>query len=253
MLSLKKSLSLIIFSLSFAFNVQAKITVFAASSMTNAMETAKTAFLKAHPDEEILLSFASSSKLARQIENGAPANIFISADQKWMDYLDEKNMIIKNSRQNLAKNALVMIAPKNSETKHVDLAKTHWLSLLNNAYLAVGEVSSVPAGRYAKEALLNLNHWEQVQNKLAQGQNVRVALAYVEQGESPLGIVYSTDAKMSDKVNVVATFPKESHKEISYPVAVINGQDNHQSRQFLEFLQSQAGKQIFADYGFIVE
>lgn len=240
----------LIFSV-FSLPIQAKITVFAASSMTNALEEARAVFLKMHPNEDITLSFASSSKLARQIENGAEANIFVSANQKWMDYLEEKNAIIKNSRVDLVANRLVMIAPKTSKVKQINVADPSWIRLLGDSYLAVGDPDAVPAGKYAKEALTYLKEWHLIKDKLARGQNVRVALAYVERGESPLGIVYATDAKMSKKVKVVATFPQNSHAKILYPAGMVKGQDNAESRAFLAFLHSQAGKQIFTRYGFI--
>lgn len=236
-----------------SLTTQAKITVFAASSMTNALEEAKIEFLKLHPNEDIAISFASSSKLARQIENGAEANIFISANQKWMDYLEEKNVILTSSRVNLVANRLVMIAPESSKVNQINVTDANWINLLKNSYLAVGDPDAVPAGKYAKEALNYLQQWSMVKDKLARGQNVRVALAYVERGESPLGIVYATDAKMSKKVKVVAIFPSESHAKILYPASLIKGQENTESQMFLDYLRSQAGKKIFADYGFIPE
>lgn len=236
---------------SVSMTAYAKVTVFAASSMTNALEKAKAEFLKIHPNEEVILSFASSSKLARQIENGAEANIFISANQKWMDYLEEKNVILKDSRINLVANKLVMIAPETSKVSRVNLVDPSWVGLLGDSYLAVGDPDAVPAGKYAKDALTYLKEWNLVKDKLARGQNVRVALAYVEREESPLGIVYSTDAKMSKKVKVVATFPQDSHPEILYPASLVRGQDNAESRAFLVYLHSQEGKRIFANYGFI--
>ncbi len=249
----KKSLFAIFFVMLSLINAQAKITVFAASSMTNAIEEAKTEFIKKYPNAKVLLSFASSSKLARQIESGAPANIYISANQKWMDYLQDKDAIVKDSRVNLVSNSLVMIAPDASKINKIDLQNPKWVKFLGNSYLAVGDPEAVPVGRYAKEALTYLKAWTAVESKLARGQNVRVALAYVERGESPLGIVYATDAKMSKQVKVVATFPANSHSPITYPAAIIKGQDNAEAREFLSYLTSEEGKRIFTSYGFIAE
>ncbi len=249
----KKTLIAATFAAVISVSAQAKITVFAASSMTNAIEEATLEFLKSHPKDQISLSFASSSKLARQIENGAPANIFISANQKWMNYLQDKNAIVKDSRIDLVSNSLVMIAPENSKVSNVDLKNPAWVKLLGNSYLAVGDPEAVPAGRYAKEALTYLKEWDAVKSKLARAQNVRVALAYVERGESPLGIVYATDAKMSKQVKIVATFPADSHAKILYPAAIVKGQDNSESREFLSYLASPEGKKIFERYGFVAK
>lgn len=230
---------------------QANITVFAAASMTNALEQAKSEYLKTHPKAEIDLSFASSSVLARQINQGAPANIFVSANQKWMDYLAEKGNIEADSRRDLASNALVMIAPESSKVSNVNLAQNQWIQDLGNSYLAVGNPDHVPAGKYAKAALQHFNQWPEVENKLARANNVRAALALVEQGESPLGIVYATDANMSKKVKIVATYPADSHPKILYPAALVKGQDTQESREFLNYLSSKSGQAILAQYGFV--
>ncbi len=246
----QKKLATVIIAAALSASAQAKITVFAASSMTNAIETAKAEFLKTHPNEEIALSFASSSKLARQIENGAPADLYISANTKWMTYLEEKDLLVKDSRADLVSNSLVMIAPKESKVNSVDVANPEWIKLLGNSYLAVADMA-VPVGRYTKEAFTTLNEWDSVKDKLTRSANVRASLALVEQGESPLGVVYGTDAKISDKVKVVATFPADSHDKILYPAALIKGKNIEESREFLDFLKSQEGKKIFASYGFI--
>lgn len=229
----------------------ADVTVFAASSMTNALQTAKQAFQKTHPDTHIQLSFASSSKLARQIENGAPANIFISADQKWMNYLAEKQLIAEQSRVDIARNRLVLIVPKDSKVTKVNLRAPQWTAYLGDGRLAIGEPNAVPAGRYAKQALTAIHAWHWVEKKLAPAANVRVALSYVERGETPMGIVYATDAKLTDKVRVLAEFPKSSYEPITYPAALVKGQDNAESQAFLAFLRSDEGQKIFAQYGFM--
>lgn len=163
-------------------------------------------------------SFASSSTLARQIEAGAPADLFISADQKWMDYAVDKKSIDTASRQTLLGNSLVVVAPKASEQKDFTIdSKTNWTTLLNGGRLAVGDPEHVPAGIYAKEALQKLGAWETLSPKLAPAEDVRGALALVERNEAPLGIVYGSDAVASKGVKVVATFPEDSHKKWSTP------------------------------------
>ncbi len=229
----------------------ADITVFAASSMTNALQTAKQAFQKTHPDTNIQLAFAASSKLARQIENGAPANLYVSANQKWMDYLAQKDLLAANSRVDIARNTLVLIVPKDSKLTKVNLRAPQWTSYLGDGRLAIGEPNAVPAGRYAKQSLTSIHAWHLVEKKLAPAANVRVALSYVERGETPMGIVYSTDAKLTPKVRVLAEFPQSSYEPITYPAALIKGQDNQESREFLAFLQSSEGQKIFAQYGFM--
>ncbi|MCW9709579.1 molybdate ABC transporter substrate-binding protein [Avibacterium sp. 21-586] len=236
-----------------SFSTQAKLTVFAAASMTNVLEQVKMSYLKFHPKEEIDFSFASSSVLARQISQGAPADLFISANQKWMDFLAEKNTIDPKSRVNLVQNTLVMIAPKNSPLEKIDVQNTQWQIALKDSYLAVGDPAHVPAGKYAQEALTSLNQWQAVENKLARANNVRAALALVEQGESPLGIVYGTDAVVSQKVKVVAIFPANSHAAIEYPAAIVAGHRNQESKTFLDYLQSEEAKQIFTQAGFAVK
>ncbi|PJG81981.1 molybdate ABC transporter substrate-binding protein [Caviibacterium pharyngocola] len=233
-----------------SLNAQAKITVFAAASMTNALENVKTEYLKANPKGEIDFSFASSSVLARQITEGAPADLFISADQKWMDFLAEKNAIVADSRFDLVGNKLVMIAPEKSQTSAVDLTDKKWQAALKGTYLAVGDPEHVPAGKYAKAAFTYLNQWDDLEDKLARANNVRAALALVEQGESPLGVVYATDAAASQKVKVVATFPDGSHPPVEYPAAVIAGHDNPESRAFFDYLKTDEAKKIFEQYGF---
>ncbi|MDU8925190.1 molybdate ABC transporter substrate-binding protein [Pasteurellaceae bacterium LIM206] len=233
-----------------SFSAQAKVTVFAAASMTNALQEVADEYKKANPNEEIVFSFASSSVLARQITEGAPADVFVSADQKWMDFLAEKNAIVASSRIDLVGNKLVMIAPKNSKIDSVDLSNAKWQSALNNTYLAVGDPDHVPAGKYAKTAFTSLHQWGDLENKLARAKNVRDALRLVEQGESPLGVVYATDAAITDKVKTVAVFPDGSHPAVEYPVAIIKDHDNKESRDFYNFLTSDSAKTIYKKFGF---
>ncbi|MEE6031018.1 molybdate ABC transporter substrate-binding protein [Avibacterium paragallinarum] len=236
-----------------SFSAHAKLTVFAAASMTNVLEQVKSSYLKLHPKEEIDFSFASSSVLARQIDQGAPADIFISANQKWMDFLAEHKALEPTTRVNIAQNRLVMIAPKTSKLTQLDVQNPQWQSVLANSYLAVGDPAHVPAGKYAQQALTYLHQWQAVEDKLARASNVRAALALVEQGEAPLGIVYATDAAASQKVKVVAVFPENSHAVIEYHAAIVAGNANQESVTFLNYLQSQEAKQIFTHAGFIVQ
>lgn len=239
-----------------SMSVQAKVTVFAAASMTNAMNQVAEEYKKVKPDQEFVFSFASSSNLAKQIEQGAPADIFVSANTKWMKHLSEKGLTVKDSEKVLLGNELVLIAPKNSQLKEVDVAKGEWVNSLNSLkkiFLSVGNPDHVPAGQYAKEALINLKLWDKVEDKLARGNDVRAALALVERGEAPFGIVYSTDGKVSEGVNIVGVFPADSHKAVEYPVALLKDRDNAETKAFLAYLSSDDAKKIFMKYGFLVK
>lgn len=229
---------------------QDKVTVFAAASLTNALTEIGQQYDKSHPTQ-VLFSFASSSTLARQIEEGAPADIYLSANQKWMDYLVDHQAVDAKTRVTLLKNQLVLIAPKSSPIKQVQLnSKWDIKTAVGDSRLAVGNPAHVPAGRYAKQALENLGLWQQAQPLLASANNVRAALALVERGEAPLGIVYATDAQIAKDVKVVATFPANSHKPIEYPLAIVAQQPNAATQAFYQYLQTPAAKAVFAQYGF---
>ncbi|MGL4858720.1 MAG: molybdate ABC transporter substrate-binding protein [Enterobacteriaceae bacterium] len=233
-------------------NAAEKITVYAAASLTNAIEEISATYQKAHP-VTIVSSFASSSTLARQIKEGAPVELFISADQRWMDYLAESNLIKADSRVTLLSNQLVLIAPRDSKLQAITLdKKTDWTALLQNGHLAVGDPDHVPVGNYAKQALTWLGAWEQLSPKLARTNNVRAALALVEQGEAPLGIVYSSDVVVTDKVKIIATFPTQSHEPVTYPMALIAGRDNAAAQAFSQYLQGPEAAKVFNKYGFAV-
>lgn len=239
---------------SVSFLAQAKTTVFAAASMTNALEQIAKEYGKQYPNQEIVFSFASSSALARQITQGAPVDIFISADQQWMDFLAEKGEIEAASRKTIAGNALVMIAPKESHIESVDLTDDQWQSALNGAFLAVGDPAYVPAGIYAKAAFTYLNQWDSLQKKLARADNVRKALLLVEKGEVPLGVVYQTDAMISaDNVKIVAVFPEKSHMPVEYPAAIVKGHERAETRDFFDYLHSAPAKAIFRQNGFTIK
>ncbi len=227
-----------------------KVTVFAAASLTNALQDIATQYQKGK-DVQVVSSFASSSTLARQIEQGAPADLFISADQQWMDYAIDKQQIAKDTRYTLLGNELVLIAAKDAKPAKITLDKqTDWAKLLNGGRLSVGDPDHVPAGIYAKEALQNLGAWTALEPKLARANNVRSAMALVERGEAPLGIVYGSDAVASDKVSVVAIFPEDSHKPVEYPMAIVKGHQTPAVSAFYSYLKSPEAAAIFKQYGF---
>ena len=229
----------------------AETTVFAAASTTDAMNQIAIAFA-AKTHGKIVTSYNSSSTLAKQIENGAPAALFVSADEQWMDYLDTRKLLVAGTRQNLLGNALVLIAPKEGRAPdHVDIHPGFPLAkLLGDGRLAMGDPTHVPAGLYGKAALQKLGVWDQVQDKVAAAPNVRSALAFVERGETPFGIVYSTDATITPKVRVVGVFPEDSHPPILYPVALVAGHDTPEARAVLAFIRGPEAKAIWAKYGF---
>lgn len=223
--------------------------VLAAASLREAMDAAAGAWTaQGHPRP--VISLAASSALAQQIEAGAPADIFVSADEEWMDHIAAKGLIRPASRVDFVSNALVLIAPADS-TMALKIAKGFPLAAaLGTGRLATGDVNSVPAGIYAKQALTRLGVWESVSDKIAGAANVRSALLLVAQREAPLGIVYATDAKAEPKVRVVATFPEASHDPIHYPLAVLATSTNPEAENFRRFLLSPSGKAIFRAYGF---
>lgn len=224
--------------------------VLAAASMQGALDAVADDWAnKGHPRP--VISYAGSSALARQIESGAPADIFLSADEKWMDKVEQDGRIEAGTRADLLANALVLIAPAESKAE-VDLGKSASLvaALGATGRLAMADPDAVPAGIYGKQALTSLGLWAGVKAKVASADNVRAALALVESGEAPLGVVYATDAKATDRVHVVATFPGSSHEPIRYPVATIAGSTNPDARAFRTFLGSGEAQAIFARYGF---
>ncbi len=228
---------------------QEQITVFAAASMKNALDDANAAFTKA-TGTKVVASYAASSALAKQIEGGAPADVFISADLQWMDYVAQKNLIKPDTRINLLGNKLVLIAPTDSKLNKVaieqgfDIAK-----LAGDGRIAVADVKAVPAGLYAKAALEKLGGWAAAEPKLAMAENVRATLAFVARGETPIGIVYETDAKVEPKVKIVGVFPDGSHPPVVYPVAATTTA-KADAAKYLNFLRGSEAKAIFEKYGF---
>jgi len=226
----------------------AEVTVFAAASLTDVLQEIGTAF-RADTGTGTRFSFAASSALARQIESGAPAGVFVSADVEWMDHLAERGAIDATTRRNVAGNALVLIAPASSPVR---LEVTPGFSLagaLQGGRLAVADPASVPAGRYARAALMALDAWDPVEARLAPAENVRAALALVSRGEAPLGIVYRTDAKVDSGVRVVGEFPAGTHAAIVYPAARVIGSDSA-ARTFVQYLSGPKAQAIFARHGF---
>jgi molybdate transport system substrate-binding protein len=227
------------------------IIVFAAASMKNALDEIDAAFTK-RTGVKVVTSYDASSALIKQIEADAPADAFISADLKWMDYGAEKKLIKGDTRVNLLGNVLVLIAAKDSKIDKVTIAPGFDLAkLASDGRIATGDVKAVPVGLYAKAALEKLGVWVSVEPKMAMTANVRAALVLVARGEAPLGIVYSTDAKVEPGVKVVGVFPDDSHDPIVYPVAAtLNAKP--ETASYLAFLRSAAAKAIFESYGFAV-
>lgn len=226
------------------------VTVFAAASTTNAVNEIGELF-KAKTGNGIKPSYASSSTLAKQVEQGAPAQIFISADLQWADYLSERKLLVADSRTNLLGNTLVLIAPADSTLKTIQIDKaTDLVALVGQGRLSTGDPDHVPVGIYAKQALQRMGQWTALEPKLARAESVRAALALVERAEAPLGIVYSTDAAVAKKVKVVGTFPESLHDTITYPVALVAGNETPAAKAFLDFLKSGEAKGVFAKYGF---
>jgi molybdate transport system substrate-binding protein len=226
-----------------------RLTVFAAASLKTALDAVSAAWT-AETGHKAVISYAASSALAKQIEQGAPADIFFSADLDWMDYLGQRNLIDNDSVTRLLGNDIVLIAPADS-TATAEIAPGFDLAgLLGDGRLAMGNVRSVPAGKYGKAALESLGVWASVEGRLAQAENVRAALKLVATGEAPLGIVYLTDAKAEPTVKVVGVVPSYSHPPVIYPVARTAGATNEEATGFLAFLKSPAAQDIFMAQGF---
>lgn len=225
------------------------ITVFAAASLSEVLEDVGRTY-EEQSGVPVRLSFAASSALARQIESGAPAGVFISADEQWMDYLAARQLVRTDSRVDVAGNALVLVAPADSRLQ-LDIAPHFRLAeaLGARGRIATGDPDSVPAGRYAKAALTSLGVWQSVASRIVPAENVRSALNFVSLGETPLGIVYATDALGNRKVRVVDAFPANTHDPITYPAAVTN-RGGEQARAFVQFLLGDQAQAIFARYGF---
>lgn len=227
----------------------APVTVFAAASLKNALDEVGREY--ARTGGEARFSYAASSAMARQIEQGAPADIYVSADADWMTYLAERRLVVAATRRDLLTNRLALIAPADSKTALKVARGMPLARALRGGRLAVAG-PDVPAGKYARAALISLGAWDGVSRKLAQAENVRTALQYVARGESPFGVVYDTDAKLEPKVRIVGLFPAGSHPAIVYPAALVAGSKNPDAARFLSFMSGPQAAVVFRRHGFTV-
>jgi len=226
-------------------------TVFAAASLKNALDAVAADWQKKTGNKAVI-SYAATSSLAKQVQQGAEADVFISADLAWMDYLEKRNLIDPKTRFNLLANQLVLIAPKDSKIT-VRIANGFPLAkLLGDGRLAIAGVDAVPAGKYGKAALQSLGVWDSVKGKLAQAENVRAALRLVSLAETPLGVVYGSDAKADPNVKVVAMFPEDSHPPIVYPAAKLAASKSPEADSFLAYLRTSQAAPRFQENGFTV-
>jgi molybdate transport system substrate-binding protein len=226
------------------------VTVFAAASLKNALDDINAAFTKS-TGIKVVASYAASSALMKQIEEGAPADVFASADLDWMDYGSQKKVIKDDTRINLLGNRLVLIAPKDSKLDNVTIGPGFNLAqLAGDGRIVTADVRAVPVGKYAKAALEKLGSWDAASSKFAMTENVRAALTLVARGEAPLGIVYATDAKVEPKVKIIGVFPADSHPPIVYPVAA-TVTAKPEAIAYLSYLRSAAAKAVFEQFGFV--
>lgn len=225
-----------------------ELTVSAAASMQDAMKEVAEAYQKEHLNTKITYNFASSGTLTQQIKQGAPVDVFVSANERFMDELDKKNLLLPETRSDLLQNDIVLIVPKDNIR---NISNFQQLTNSNIKRFSIGEPKSVPVGQYAKEVLSNLKIYEQVKPKTVFAKDVRQVLSYVELGNVDAGIVYATDAKVSDRIKVVATVSDNTHKPIIYPVAAIKRTQNPEAaKEYIQFLLSNSAKDIFEKYGF---
>jgi molybdate transport system substrate-binding protein len=230
---------------------QERVTVFAAASMKNALDAANKAW-GGEAGKDVTVSYAASSALAKQIEAGAPADVFISADLDWMKYVSDKNLVKEDTKSNWLGNRIVLVAPKDN-AEPVDIAPGFDLAgLLEGGKLAMGAPDSVPAGKYGKAALEKLGTWASVEKSVAGAESVRAALALVSRGEAPYGIVYATDAAADPGVAVVGTFPEDSHPPIIYPIAVLSESTSPDAGAYVDYLKSAEAAPFFEKEGFTV-
>jgi molybdate transport system substrate-binding protein len=222
--------------------------VFAAASLTEAVTEVSAAFTQ-ETGVAVKTSFAASSTLARQIEAGAPATVFFSADEQWMDYLENRKLLAPGSRRNVLGNQLVLVAPADSTATVKITSGPALVQALGGARIATGDPDSVPVGKYAKAALIKLGVWEQIEKQLVRTEDVRSALAFVARGETQFGIVYLTDAKIEKRVKLLDVFPRDTYPPIRYPIAMTAGAGADASR-FVEFVTGKRAAVIFKKYGF---
>ena len=225
------------------------LTIFAAASLKEALDENVKAF-NLKTGHQVRVSYAGSNALARQIENGAPADLFISADKEWMDYVAQRNLISAGTRRNLVTNSLVLIAPVDSKVQLRIAPKFALAQALQGGRLALANPDAVPAGKYARAALTHLGVWGEVEKSLTRSENVRASLVLVARGEAPLGIVYATDAKAEPKVRVVDTFAANLHPPVVYPAAIVAGKVNPVTQSLLEYLHAAEARAVWRRYGF---
>ncbi len=230
---------------------QEPVTVFAAASLKTALDAINESWSQ-EEGRQATVSYAGSSALAKQIEEGAPADLFISADFDWMAYLADRDLIDTASERHLLGNRIVLVAPADSSVELSIEPGFDLAGALGDGRLAMANIDAVPAGRYGKAALESLGVWDGVADKVAQAENVRVALQFVALGEAPLGIVYRTDATAEPGVRVVGTFPEDSHEPIIYPAALTADSANPEAAAFLDYLQGGTARAIFEEQGFTV-
>lgn len=229
-----------------------ELVIFAAASLKNALDELAAAWVRETGKPTPKISYAASSALARQLEQGAPADLFLSADLDWMDYVAKKDLIRPETRVSLLANRIALIAPSDSTAKVMLTSGVDLTAALGTGRLAMANVDAVPAGKYGKAALEKLGGWGKVKDKVAQADNVRAALLLVSRGEAPLGIVYATDAAADPKVKVLSTFPEDSHPPIIYPVAVTTNSGHPDAQAFLGHLRGKGSRAAFEKQGFTV-
>lgn len=228
-----------------------KVTIFSAASTSNMVDELIALYNK-KTGVKVLSSYASSGALVKQIMSGAPAGIFISANQEWMDKLEKENLVKKGSRKNFAGNRLVLITHKNNNIS-VDLKnKNSIISLLKNEKLVIGSPESVPAGQYAKQSFTKLGYWADLQKSIVTASSVRDALAFVSRGEALMGVVFSTDAVIDKNVKILAAFDENLHDKIVYPACIVKDNDNKNVEDFYNYLFSSEAKTVIKKYGFSV-
>ena len=235
--------------LSVTHALAADVLVFGAASLKEALDEQVRRFVDSTGDK-VIVSYAASSALARQIVNGAPADLFVSADLAWMDYLDEQRLLRPGTRIELLRNALVLIAPAASRAQLAISPGFPLAAALGRERLAMADPDSVPAGQYGRAALEHLGVWSSVEPRISRAENVRAALALVSRGEAPFGIVYATDAQAEKGVRVVDIFPADSHPAIVYPAAIVAASASPAARPLLDYLRSAAARPVWERYGF---
>jgi molybdate transport system substrate-binding protein len=245
-------LAAVLLSLATSASAQDKkpVVVFAAASLTDAVTEIGAAFTK-DTGIPIKPSFAASSALAKQIESGAPADVFFPADEEWMDYLEKKQLLARGSRRDVVANKLVLIAPATSSTQVKITSGAALAAAIGNARIATGDPDSVPVGKYAKAALMKLGAWDRLSPRLVRAENVRAALAYVARAETPFGIVYLTDARVEKRVKILDTFPDASHAPIRYPIALTT-RNSPDAQRFATYVSGPHAAAIFEKYGFAI-